>query len=596
MSAINIDGGRTPTRVFIRGLLRRSAGTVTLDLHSFSLMSFAHCVMTSSDGADIDSRVGMGVYTNAFINSSAIRTASDARESESIPVIKTGLLRAKPANHSRNDTPEGGGGSGDTRPTKRSPSIMLRNSSVDRCFTESPSLFRAMIHSTAVEGCFALSPQLLSSWRIFTPEHAMTTSAIHVHTQADKSTVGFARFMWETMLAMASRPDLVKLTVHCMGPKAVELLRDLRQTTCVQAFDSSQNPLNGSHGHGVCIMAALRMMIDTDIHVIADSDTVIVAKGWDDYLRKRMCSDGVGMMGTTYEDLDGFSSGSGRVQTYKKVPTFTWVALNPKHSWPRLDVIPNKGHEIRIATEEMSQIYNLPVGYKVFGEAGYQVPQFVFDNRIKYDGWRQLKPTKEAIVLKGLSDYHEEYHADGMPYVVHHRGSMKHSYRGDRTSNAFYGAVDKYLITELARKEPRWTWSDDGSFIEAPKDVPTVHKPIAQEAGPARPIPAGAEWIKISHCGTVIRPRRAVNRTSEPAITCDFGTEPSLGHLRIEGHLNQTLDLVIPGSTRPYSITCRNATQEPLIVSLSGDKPNVEVSGGKTLQLLIDIDGIFKIE
>ena len=66
-------------------------------------------------------------------------------------------------------------------------------------------------------------------------------------------------------------------------------------------------------------------------------------------------------------------------------------------------------------------------------------------------------------MLRGLSDYHEEYHvADGVPFVVHHRGSRNHAYRGDKVSQDFFGAVDRWLVDEKQR-EPRWRWEPNES-------------------------------------------------------------------------------------------------------------------------------------
>lgn len=428
----------------------------------------------------------------------------------------------------------------------------------------------------------------------------MGTPAIHVHTQADKHTVGFAKFMWETMISLANHPELLRLTAHCMGPRAVELLKGLPQSTVIQSKGRGDE-LHGSYGHGVCIMDALRMMTDADIHIIVDSDTVVVAKGWDDYIRQRIITDRIGMMGTTYEDLGGFSSGGGRVQTYKKVPNFTWTALNTRHPWTALDVLPNKSFEIAITDERLSKIYNLPIGHSIFGETSWQVPQFVSDNAIPYDGWKQRKPSSDALVLKGLSDYHEEYHAGDIPIVVHHRGSMKHTYRGDRISNAFYGAVDKYLTSERDR-EPRWSWPDDGTYVPVREPLPVV-PPTVEVARPVDPppppVPVGAEWLKLSLNGNVIRARKTVDRsTEELKVDFDLPASPIAGHLRIEGSVHRPYRLVIPGRVTPYSITCRNATTRSIEVTIAGANRHglVSIPHGTTYNVLVDIDGAFRIE
>ncbi len=438
----------------------------------------------------------------------------------------------------------------------------------------------------------------------------MTNSVpqIHVHSSCDKHTLPFVIFMWETMLALANRPEDLRLTVHCMGPAAVDRLNGkLKQAAAVQVSNKRKDAMNGSYGHAVCILDSLSMTNDGDIHIIADSDTVVVAKGWDDYIRRRMHTDGVGIMGTTYEDLGGFSSGGGTTQAYKKVPTFTWCALAPRHNWRDLDVLPNKAHIIPINSPKLSKIYNLPEGYSVFGEAGYQLPQYLHDKQLSYDGWRQLKPTKEAVVLKGLSDYHEEYHVcDDVPFVLHHRGSMKHSYRGDKVSNAFYGAVDRYLNTERERPS-RWSWDPevDGKPSEtAPVDeaTPVVEADVEQPQNAREAVPYvrtdPREWLKVSWNGAQIRKKGAIDRAScRPILEFDKPCHDSIGHLRLEGVITSTYGVLVPATpVTPYVITCRNATNSLMVVSSNDDGPFVNVPANKTVWVLVDVDGCHRVE
>lgn len=274
---------------------------------------------------------------------------------------------------------------------------------------------------------------------------------IVVHVSVDASTVGYAAFGWKTALELASDPDMLTLVAHCMDGRSAVAMATL--TSASMRLGKSER-LAGSHGHALCIMDALSYTNDRNIHVIADTDAVLLAKGWDSFVRARVKA-GVGFLGTTYEDVGGFSSGTGLIQTYKKVPNFIWAAMGPQHDWRGLDITPKKEHRIHITDETLSKIYNLPIGFSVFGEAGWQVPQFVHDNDIRYEGLKQLKPTKDATVLQGLTDYSEEYHVDGVPFVVHQRGGRQFAYRTSELSANFFKVVDGYLAEEVKRS-PRW--------------------------------------------------------------------------------------------------------------------------------------------
>ncbi len=437
----------------------------------------------------------------------------------------------------------------------------------------------------------------------------MTVPIIHVHTQADKNTFPFVRFMWDTLVSLANHPDRLRLIAHCMGPTAAAKIETWLSAEKGRALvvPDPRGDLKGSKGHGACIMSALAMTGDGSIHVVCDSDTVIVAKGWDDYVRQRTITDGIGMIGTTYEDVGGFSSGKSTTQTYKKAPTFTWAALTPLHNWGGLDVMPNKSHTIKINTPQLSQIYGLPIGYSVFGEAAWQVPQYLYDYDLRNESWQQLKPTKDAVVLKGLSDYHEEFHAGGAPFVVHHRGSMRHAYRGDKLSKAFYSTVDAYLATELSRKAPRWTWSDPNSIkslgpvalprgLVPPEARRTVPEPVAV-APPATPVKEEKEWLKVTFNSTVTRPRKDVDRGGQ-GIDLKFA-RPAMGSIsfvRVEGALNHGCLTIVPATpAEPYLLTYRNATLCTLVVS-TGNGSTVSVQPNSTVWLLIDVDGVQRVE
>lgn len=275
---------------------------------------------------------------------------------------------------------------------------------------------------------------------------------MHVHTQVDEVTLGYARFMWETMLNLARNPDRLKLTIHCMSdPTPVRTAAaSWRSVNDVRHPGSGR----GSTGHGICVNDALSMTGDGDIHVIADSDTVVLARGWDTCVERVLEYNSC--FGVRYEDPGGFSSGNSHIQTYKWCPNFVWIALSGKHDWRDLDALPRKDQNVKITTLSLGSIYNLPVGYEVLCDVGWKLPEYLYLNKLWYTGLEQLKPTgPRATVLKGLSDYHEEYHVDGVPFVAHHRGSMRHAYRQSEISKLFYAAVDAHLARE-STIDPRW--------------------------------------------------------------------------------------------------------------------------------------------
>lgn len=389
--------------------------------------------------------------------------------------------------------------------------------------------------------------------------------------------------MWDTMLKLADNSELLRLHVHCIGPTAADMLRDMTQS---QTYVVSEAKEGGSYGHATCIMDAFKLMTDNEIHIICDSDAFVVAKGWDNFIRLK-ASCGVGMAGTTYEELGGFSSGTGNVQTYKQIPTFTWAMLGAGPPWNTLDVMPNKEHRILIADEKMSQIYNLPVGHHVFGEAGYQLPLFLHQNRVKYEAWKQLKPSKDAVVLFGLSDYHEEYHVDGIPFVVHHRGSLRHPYRGSRLSKAFFEKVDTWIEQEI-RRPSRWDAGLKGLWKQL--SLPFKYNEPAPVRTEALPQGVTEGWLKITADDVVTRTKSKfmtiVNHVGYAAGT-------NIHHVRVEGDVNQRFFLELP-NIMGQSATIRNMTNFDMVVQKDSQTATIVVEPGRMAFVLVDVDGVIK--
>lgn len=431
---------------------------------------------------------------------------------------------------------------------------------------------------------------------------------IHVHTTTDKNTIGYVEFMWQTMLKLANNKPALKLTIHCTGPKAVEAAKALTFNDSTQVnvvlvarpdwLAKIDQQMYGSYGHAACVENALKMITDNDIHIIVDSDTVVLAKGWDDYIRSRLLIDGVGTIGVTYEDVGGFSSGASKNQTYKRIPNAIWMAMKPGLPWHMMEARPSKDRPINIQTEEHSLTYNLPIGYSMLRDVGWQVPQFLRDNKISYDGLVQLKPTKNAVVLSGLSDYHEEYHADGEPFVAHHRGSLKNAYRSSGLSERFYKAIDRWLVAE-DKLEQCWTLGEDNQLkkrqighgnavVSIPAVVIDKLPTIQQSSGTTL-----KGWLKASLDGHVMWDR---HKTSVPSIVnVSYEPNTNVRSLRLEGTVT-TLTVSVPNiKIVPHFIVVRNALSSDVNVCVSDNKKTI-VPSGKTWMLMIDVDGIIHVE
>lgn len=439
----------------------------------------------------------------------------------------------------------------------------------------------------------------------------VSVPVIHCHTQSDKSTVGYVTFMWETMRALANHPDALKLSTHCIGPTATDKLTNLPQGKTYYVPDADREKgMSGSTAHGACIEHALQMTDDGDIHLLMDSDTVVIAKGWDDFIRISLIERRIGMIGTAVEDLGGFTSGAGNIQMAKNLPTVAWCALSPLHIWHNLKAMPRKQKNISITNEELSKIYNLPVGYQVLCDVAWQIPEYLHTNKISYQAWRQLKPSKDASVLKGLTDYHEEYHLsepDSCPFVVHQRGSMRHQYRGDRVSQGFYNAVDAYLELEKAR-EPRWTWVDTAenqntlASIQITREHEKMRIAEIEKSAAARvaALPAASSqqhiegWLKATLDGNGVWGRYKL--PVPQVISVVFTPELNGKNLRLEGTVSGVHVTLPATDSRPHVLTVRNLTAGLATLKTENGRVSCDVPIGKCWQVIVDVDGVVHVE
>lgn len=185
---------------------------------------------------------------------------------------------------------------------------------------------------------------------------------------------------------------------------------------------------------------------NTLARVVADSDTVMLARGWDEMLLESMKSCDV--LGTEYEDIGGFSSGNGLVQTYKRRPIVIWLAYKPEHFpvFNGVDLKHLKQQLLLINSDVLSKRYNLPIGHSLFREVAWQLPELYDKHGLRDAILKRVNvTTSEAKAVKSGCDYNEEYHLNGVPYVGHQRGSLSKAFRKHNLSKIFYDAVDAWV-------------------------------------------------------------------------------------------------------------------------------------------------------
>ncbi|NIZ00164.1 hypothetical protein [Thalassospira lucentensis] len=201
--------------------------------------------------------------------------------------------------------------------------------------------------------------------------------------------------------------------------------------------------LGGSNGHAAGLNRIMRTLPNLAGHnIIADSDVAVIQKGWDEIIEEELTD--VDVIGTPYEPIGGFSSGTSKIQTYKDFPNPIWLAIKDGCDISGMNWMPLKEKNIAIKSQDDSDLYNLPIGYEVVRDVGWRFPQFCKEHNIKAKAFRQIKPSSAEIqVLRTGKDYNEEYQLDGKAFVGHQRGGSRHAFRATDISKSFYECVEK---------------------------------------------------------------------------------------------------------------------------------------------------------
>ena len=270
-----------------------------------------------------------------------------------------------------------------------------------------------------------------------------------IHIVISNRSFSYLRFVLRNYRELFSKSSHINFKVYCLDRTVY--YRISKSNLAIEKI-LVKNAHKGSIGHSMGLSLALKNFTAGHINIISDADVCILVKNWDILLLKFLTSPSsqiikpAGVIGVTYENIDGFSSGNSEIQTYKNAPTLTWCLFMPDYDFTNLDASSEKNNLLQINSAQLSKIFGIPQGYSLLKDVGWQLPLFLVKNSIPYLVFDHIKPSNsDAKILGGAGDYHDEFHYNKIPFLVHQRGSMKHSFRLSKFSKEFYNRVDKYL-------------------------------------------------------------------------------------------------------------------------------------------------------
>lgn len=266
---------------------------------------------------------------------------------------------------------------------------------------------------------------------------------INIHATVSSNSLRYFDYLRENYIGLCSDLSRLRFYAYCLDRHSHQVLNRNKGVHQAVAMEFGR----GSIGHAKSIDAAIVNFVPGEINIISDTDITILMRDWDVAISNLLLGEkAVGVVATRLEDVGGFSTGETKYQQYKKKPSTTWMAMSPQYDFSGLTVMPDKDTFIEVTTPDLSELYQLPIGYFVVKDTGWQVPSYLHDHRIPYLALDIVKPTSpQAKALRGCNPYHDEFQLDGQPLVAHQRGSMKHRFRIDPLSVDFYDACDLYL-------------------------------------------------------------------------------------------------------------------------------------------------------
>lgn len=272
----------------------------------------------------------------------------------------------------------------------------------------------------------------------------MRNRRFSIHLTISKNSINYASQAINSYLYLSSSESQITFFAYCLDNYSFMKMNSSKKFESVIRIGAES--VGGSVGHALALEAAVNNFTANQINIISDTDIMIVKKHWDKRLWHEMIDNSIDLLGTQHEGIGGFISKEILEQQYKSKPSSTWMAVAPRINLSGLVFMPDKSNFLQIDSKQLSELYNLPIGYILFRDTGWQIPEYIEENRIRYKVLEIVKPSqKEAKVLNGLSDYHDEFHLGYKPFLIHQRGSMRHRYRIDKLSVSFYNAADTYL-------------------------------------------------------------------------------------------------------------------------------------------------------
>ena len=249
---------------------------------------------------------------------------------------------------------------------------------------------------------------------------------INVHVPVTINSIEYYKQLCANHLEWSSGKRSITFIAYCLGNEVDKALAEHELTLDTVVLPGCRGP----DAHASSVRAIIARTNKLDITVIADSDTFLLARNWDDAIVD-FIKNGVGVVGTAF-----YPSATTDPQPYAGKPNTNWLALSPKFSWRKLGVTPFVGHNTNVDTESKSQLWNIPIGSQLVRNVAWQIPEYLHSNKIPF----------ECLFLKSNDKFEEYVLPNGTSFVARMLASSKYVSKDlQSTSDAFYSACTDFV-------------------------------------------------------------------------------------------------------------------------------------------------------
>lgn len=283
---------------------------------------------------------------------------------------------------------------------------------------------------------------------------------ILIHTFVSKETIPYFKYMRDNYNYFSK--NKLEFCVYTFDSTVENIFKNKHNTVLLDVSIPMEIPdfAHPGYRHYLTIKTALSNFKKDSINIIADTDTVVMLKDWDEYIVNLL--DDNYCIGCQYNTI----------WHYKNYPCFIWLAFgeNCGSNYKLEEPFPNKTNILKFLTEDDMAFYNhmlysdahiilnndllaknnVEDKYKsaIIADVGWDFPEFLVKNGLKYKVFDNVSNFDERhkFLNGGMVAAHVEYWINNIAILAHQESGTARPFRKCIQSSEFYDQYEKTTI------------------------------------------------------------------------------------------------------------------------------------------------------